>query len=115
MSDESIPTKTYFYTNTLETTLPNEFIYSRNPKYIQVIHCRCIFNEYMVGDIELHTNLIQRNDYFDGFVCFTNTVLTKYKKYEFTGTKPTFKVWFTDMEGNSVDVQRFKLELLLVY
>lgn len=107
--------KTYFITNTLETKFPDEFIYSRNPKYIQVIHCRCIYNDYMVGDVELHTNFIQRNDYFDGFVCYTNTILTKYKKYEYTGTKPNFKIWFTDMDGNEVSVQNFKLDLLLIY
>ena len=107
--------KTYFYTNTLETKLPDEFIASKNPKFIHVIHCRCIFNDYLVGDVELHASFIQRNDYFDGFVCYTNTILTKYKKYEVTRPRPTFKVWFTDMDGKPVDVQRFKLELMLEY
>ncbi len=107
--------KTYFYTNTTETKFPDEFIYSRNNKYIHVLHCRCVYNDYMVGDIELHCGFIQRNDYFDGFCCYTNTILTKYKKYEYSGTKPTFKVWFTDMDGNTVDVSKFKLELMLEY
>ena len=107
--------KTYFYTNTLETKLPDEFINSSNRKFIHVIHCRCVFNDYLVGDAELHASFIQRNDYFDSFVCFTNTILTKYKKYEVTRPRPTFKVWFSDMEGNPIEVQNFMLELMLEY
>ncbi len=111
----SAPRKTYFYTDSLTTKLPDEFIYSRNPKSIQVIHCRCIFNEYLVGDMELHASFIQRNAYFDSFVCYTNTVLTKYKKYEYSGSQPNFTVWFTNMDGTKVTPTNFKLELLLTY
>ena len=107
--------KTYFYTNTLETKLPDEFITSANKKFIHVIHCRCIYSNYLVGDIKLHASFIQRHDYMDSFVCFTNTILTKYKKYEVTRPKPTFKIWFSDMEGNTVEVQNFVLELMLEY
>ena len=63
----------------------------------------------------MHASFIQRNDYFNGFVCYTNTVLTKYKKYELTRPKPIFKIRFTDMDGNEVEVQNFKLELMLEY
>ena len=107
--------KTYFYTNTAETKLPDEFLTSKKPKYIHVLHCRCVYGDCLVGDVELHASFIQRNDYFDSFVCYTNTILTKYKKYQVTNPRPTFKVWFTDMEGKKVDVQRFKLEMMLEY
>ena len=108
-------TKTYFYTNTLETTLPDEFINSKNQKFIHVIHCRCKYNDYLVGDIKLHASFIQRHDYMDSFVCFTNTILTKYKKDEVTRPKSTFTIWFSDMDGNTVGVQNFILELMLEY
>ena len=74
----------------------------------------CI-NEGLAGDIELHASFIQRHDFRDSFVCYTNTILTKYKKYEVVRPKPTFKVWFTNMNGEKVDVQNFNLELMLEY
>ena len=119
--------KTYFYTSTEETKLPDEFLVSKNVKYIHVLHCRCVYNEGLAGDIELHASFIQRHDYRDSasfiqrhdyrdsFVCYTNTILTKYKKYEVVRPKPTFKVWFTNMNGEKVDVQNFNLELMLEY
>jgi len=56
----------------------------------------------LVGDMQLHASSIQRDGYMDDFVCFTNTVLTKYKKYAFSGNRPDFRVWFTDMNGDPV-------------
>ena len=108
-------TKTYFYTSTRETKLPDEFLTSPNRKFIHVMHCRCVYNEHLVGDSELHASFIQRHDYRDSFVCYTNTILTKYKKYEVNRPRPTFRVWFTDMNGNEVDIQTFNLELMLEY
>ena len=109
------PIKTYFYTSTEETKLPDEFLVSKNVKFIHVLHCRCVYNEGLAGDIELHASFIQRHDFRDSFVCYTNTILTKYKKYEVVRPKPTFKVWFTNMNGEKVDVQNFNLELMLEY
>ena len=109
------PIKTYFYTSTEETKLPDDFLVSKNVKYIHVLHCRCVYNEGLAGDIELHASFIQRHDYRDSFVCYTNTILTKYKKYEVVRPRPTFKVWFTNMNGEKVDVQNFNLELMLEY
>ena len=48
--------KTYFYTSTEETKLPDEFLVSKNVKYIHVLHCRCVYNEGLAGDIELHAS-----------------------------------------------------------
>ena len=119
MAESQIPKpstiKTYFYTSTEETKLPDEFLVSKNVKYIHVLHCRCVYNEGLAGDIELHASFIQRHDFRDSFVCYTNTILTKYKKYEVVRPKPTFKVWFTNMNGEKVDVQNFNLELMLEY
>ena len=112
---EQQPKKTYFYANTLEFNLPTEFIVSRNKRYIHVINCRCLYEDCLVGDAELHASFVQRNNYFDGFITYTNTYLVKYKKYEFTGTNPYVRVWFTDMDGNKIDVDKFKLELMLEY
>lgn len=108
-------TKTYFITNALDSVFPSEFVYSTNPKFIHVQHCRAIFKDYLVGDIELHASFVQRNAYADSFICFTNTQLTKYKKYEYMSTKPTFKLWFTDMNNKPVNVSNFKLEMMLEY
>ncbi len=109
--------KTYFYTNELTTTLPNAFVYSKNPRFIEVIHCRAKYKDYLVGDIKMHSTFIQRDGYMDNFVMFINTILTKYKKYEYTGTKSTFTLNFTDMNGNDVsdDIDEFVLEMLLIY
>ena len=115
--------KTYYYvqgaglspTKYYERKFPHQFIISRNPKFIHVIHCRCLFSDSIVGDIMLHCSFIERDNYLDSFVCFTNTILTKYKKYEVTKPKDTFKIWFTDLNGNLINVQQFVLELMLEY
>lgn len=116
-------TKTYFSvqgygdspSKHYEFKFPRQFITSTNLKYIHVIHCRCLFSNSMVGDIMLHSNFFERNNYLDSFVCFTNTILTKYKKYEVSHPKDSFKIWFTDLNGNLIDVQQFVLELMLEY
>lgn len=92
-------TKTYFYisgsgnspSKVYERKFPHQFITSNNPKFIHVIHCRCLFANSLVGD-GMHCNFIERDNYLDSFVCFTNTILTKYKKYEITRPKDTFKI-----------------------
>lgn len=118
-----ITTKTYFYVNgagnspskCYERSFPHEFVFSKNPKFIHVIHCRGIFSNALVGDVMLHASFVERDNYLDSFICFTNTVLCKYKKYEVTHVKDKFKVWFTDLTNNPIDVQQFVLELMLEY
>jgi len=94
---------------------PMEFNTSIHAKHIHAIHCRAIFKEYLVGYIQLHASFIQRNGYMDDLACFTNTVLTKYKKYAFSGNRPGFRVWFANMTGQSENVEKFVLELMLEY
>ena len=118
-----IVTKTYFYvqgagdspSKYYERKWPHEFMFSKNPKYIHVIHCRCIFSNALVGDFMLHASFVERDNYLDSFICFTNTVLCKYKKYEVNHVKDHFRIWFTDLNGNLINVQQFVLELMLEY
>jgi hypothetical protein len=113
--------KTYFVTNQQLTKLPIEFISSKNPKYIVVQNCRCVYAndtgyEYLTADIQVHADFIERDQYLDSFVCFTNTIMTKYKKWEVKNPRQNMKVWFTDMEGNLMNnIKSFVLELLLIY
>ena len=109
--------KTYLHTNTLETKFPIDFIQSRKEKYIEVKWCRALYNDKLVGDIMVHADFVQRDGYLDNFICFTNTGESqKYiAKYNFIGTNQTFKVWFTDMKENKIDVDAFVLSLLLIY
>jgi hypothetical protein len=103
-------TKTYLVTNTIETRFPIEFVSSKNRKWIVLQHCRCVYknlfnNTYLTGDIRVHCDFIERNRYLDSFACFSNTQLTKYKKREVISPKQTFKIWFTDMNGDPIKIK----------
>jgi hypothetical protein len=83
----------------------------------------------MTGDIMLHADFIERDKYLDSFCAFTNTVLTKYKKWEVCNPKPYLTIWFSDIQGNVMKpwedetppvprtdkITDFVLELLLIY
>jgi hypothetical protein len=60
--------------------------------------------DYLTSDIMVHCDFIERDHYLDYFAGFTNTILTKYKKWEVNSPRPTFRIWFTDMEGNVIPV-----------
>ena len=109
--------KTYFHTNTEVSKFPIDFLGSKNDKIIQVKWCRALYNGKLVGDILVHADFVQRDPYLDHFICFTNTSDSqKYiAKYNYVGTKPEFRVWFTDMSGNNINVDSFVLSLLLCY
>ena len=109
--------KTYFHTNTEVSKFPIDFLGSKNEKIIQVKWCRALYNGKLVGDILVHADFVQRDPYLDHFICFTNTSDSqKYiAKYNYVGTKPEFRVWFTDMSGNNINVDSFVLSLLLCY
>jgi hypothetical protein len=59
---------------------------------------------YLVSDIQIHADWIERDEYLNQFVGFTNTQLTKYKKWQVRNPKHTFKVWFTTLEGDTMPV-----------
>jgi hypothetical protein len=90
-------TKTYLVTTQPVTKLPIEFISSKNEKYIVVQNCRCVYNaadggQYLTVDIMLHADFIERGQYLDSFALFTNTFLTKFKKWEVKNPKQYMKV-----------------------
>ena len=109
--------KTYYHSNTETSRFPIDFLQSKNDKIIQVKWCRALYNGKLVGDILVHADFVQRDAYLDHFICFTNTSDSqKYiAKYNYIGNKPEFKVWFTDMSGNKINVDSFVLSLLLCY
>ena len=113
--------KTYFITNTLESTFPPEFIAARGKKYIVVRYCAASIGDdgYMPYDLCLHADFICRDDYLDHFVDIVNVIDSgsKPSKYEYPENgKKTFRVWFTDINNNPINLPiDFVLKLLLIY
>ena len=120
MSEKQI-VKTYFITNTLESTFPPEFIAARGKKYIVVRYCVATIGDdaYMPYDLCLHADFICRDDYLDHFVDLVNVIDngSKPSKYEYPENAPKkFKVWFTDINNNPINLPiDFVLKLLLIY
>ena len=113
--------KTYFCTNSLESTFPPEFIAAKGKKYIVVRYCVATIGEdaYMPYDLCLHADFICRDNYLDSFVDVVNVIDngSKPSKYEYPENgKKTFKVWFTDIQNNKINLPiDFVLKLLLIY
>ena len=111
--------KTYFCTNQFESTFPPEFTNAIGKKYIVVRGCvATINNGYIVSDLCLHASFIMRDNYLDSFVNFCNNIDngSKHDKYEYPENGPkSFRVWFSDIEMNPVQVDAFILKLLLIY
>ena len=108
-------TKTYFHVNTKEFDLPYDFISSKNDKYIVVQYVSATYKDYLCGDVCLHSNLVQRDDYLNGFIMLANKRQTKYRKYKYIGTNRKIRVWFTDLSGNEIEPEAFILSMLLIY
>ena len=116
--DERSDRKIYLHTSDLNTKFPHVFVASRNPRTIQVKWRRALYNGKLVGDIMVHADFVQRDYYLDHFICFTNTDGDSQKyiaKYNYVGTTPDFNVWFTDIAGNTIDVDCFVLSLFLTF
>ena len=114
--------KTYFITNTLESTLPPEFVAARGKKYIVVRYCVATIGDdgYMPYDLALHADFIKRDNYLDSFVDFVNVIDngSKPSKFEYPENAPkTFKVWFSGMDMVPITNLQidFVLKLLLIY
>ena len=108
--------KTYFITDTYKNKFPKEFIYSTNPKYVVFQYCRATCNGYLDGATEIHASFIRRDKFCDSLVWYANVVPPDdNRKYEYIGTKREFKVWFTDVDGNEIKPDNFKLFLKLIY
>ena len=125
-------TKTYFWvskntsdeiksektdTKTFTFHFPPEFIASRNRKWIIIEECKATFKEQLVGDVLMHADFIHRDHYLDYACCFINEEANKdTAKYECDSSlKQTFKLWFTDLHGELVDLDAFVFRALLIY
>lgn len=115
MNEKNEVTKTYFWTNQNENSFPPEFVASRNQKFIIVEECKATLRDVLVGDVILHADFINRDHYMDYACCFVNEVANRHSKYEYSNYKSTFKVWFTDLKGNAVEIEAFALRMLLIY
>ena len=113
--------KTYFITNTYETNFPVEFTNARGRKWIVVRYCCATIGEdaYQPYDLALHASFIMRDAYLDHFVDIVNVIDSgsKPSKYEYPENAPkSFKVWFTDINNNPINLPiDFVLKLLLIY
>ena len=68
------------------------------------------------GETELHGDFIQRDKYCDSLVWYANLVPPDdNRKYEYIGTKRDFRIWFTDVAGNVIQPDNFKVFLKLIY
>ena len=131
MQVPSAQTKTYFWvskttsdeikngktdTRTFTFHFPPEFIASRNQKWIIIEECKATFKSQLVGDVILHADFIHRDHYLDYACCFVNEEANKdTAKYEYDSNVATFKLWFTDLHGETVDMDGFVFRSLLIY
>ena len=107
-------TKRYFTTDTLENTLPTEFVSSKNNKYISVISCKFFVNDELLDDniegfqdikfISMHADFVHDRRDLDSFVCFCNEELPKRKKYQQLYDQKVFNLWFCDVDGTKINL-----------
>lgn len=111
-----MPKRYWIIKNQYKKTLPPEFINSREQKWIQVRQFKALKNKTLVGDIELHSDLIKRDYDCDHFVMYGNEQVPGLPmKYEYNSTDKDVNVWFTDMAGNEVIPDYFTIVMLLNY
>ena len=109
-------TKRYFHTQMKDFVLPDDFVFSRNKKYIVVQYVGAIVNQSLVGDLMVHSDIVEFNPYCDHFIMLANRRQTKYRKYEcLNNTKKNYRVWFTDLYGNNIEPSAFVMSMLLIY
>ena len=96
---------------------PPEFVASRNPKWIVIEECKATMKDALVGDVLLHADFIHRDHYLDYACCFVNEEANKdTAKYELDSQiRQSFKLWFTDLHGEIVDMDAFVFRALLIY
>ena len=120
--------KTYFLINmkesnqisngVFENSLPSEFADARGEKFIEVRYCYATFDNYLVADAVLHTDLIKRDAYLDSSVSVINILNNGAKpdKYLYPeGSSRKFKVWFTNLNGDQIIPDAFQMKMLLIY
>ena len=99
--------------NTKETTLLSQFLNAKGDKYIIVRSCKADTTESL--PVYICSDFITRDTYLDHFVCFVNEPFLIDKKYRFNSAAREFKVWFKNIQGESVAITDFVLEMGLVY
>jgi hypothetical protein len=99
----------------LEIQLPHYFNNSHSVKYIVVRNCKIVMNDALVNDIKLHSDIVRENPYDDHFICFTNELMVKPKKYKWNNTSSTIKIWFTTFDNKPVKVDHYLIDILLIY
>ena len=97
-------------------TLPPEFTISQNPRWIQVRQFKAIKDNALIGDIELHSDLVKRDYDADHLVMYGNeSIPAKPMKYEYNSTDKNINVWFTSMDGTQIFPDHFTIIMLLNY
>ena len=92
-----------------------EFVNSRNPRYVYVIGCKffidlpqvdgMIESFYSPTFVSMHADFVHEYKDYDSFVCFTNELLPKRKKYPQLTNHPSLRIWFKNHEKKTL-VQR---------
>lgn len=108
-------TKRYFHTQDTNFTLPLEFVSSRNKRYIVIQYVAAVVKDFIVGDLMVHSDIVQQDGYCDQFIMLANRRQTKYRKYEFLGHNRNYRIWFTDLYGKEVIPEAFVMSCLLIY
>jgi hypothetical protein len=89
----------------IEITLPSFFTNSmNNDKFIEVRHCKVIYKTALVNDVKLHSDIVKEYAFDDHFICFTNEVLVKPKKFKWMSSNKVFDIWFTDIRNNPIEI-----------
>jgi hypothetical protein len=68
---------------------------------------------FPVGDIQLHASFVSE-PYGDHFVCLTNSVNSKKKRFDYNYSDQYMNIWFTTLTGEPVYVEEFCFDFLLV-
>lgn len=91
--------KRYLITNTNETELPLDFIYSKKDRFIHVINVKLmdIASGKLLMDVSMHSDFVIDLPYRNRFICFCNEQLAKRKKYKIDHHLTKFNIWFEDL------------------
>ena len=98
---------------------PEAFINSKNKRWVEIHHCKVLYTDKTVGDLVLHSDIVQRDPYLDHTIMNVNETRTKYKKYEYTRQEKYFTIWFTSFAhpDTAIDADKitFLCEMMLIY
>jgi hypothetical protein len=84
-------------------------------KFIEVRHVKVIYNDALVNDVKFHSDIVKEYAFDDHFICFSNEVLVKPKKYRWLGTNKVINLWFTNIKNRQIDITDYHVDILLMY